>query len=207
MGAADAIEDRRYLLEAFSNNGELDVVANTEDHQCILMGRTGTGKTALLEMLAETQERVIRISPDNLALSYLSNNEILKFFTDIGVNMDLFYRLLWRHIFTVEIIRKHYNIVNEETTSSFVQRMMDILRINKAKKDALQYIVEWGRSFWEETDYRIKEVTRKLENDLRGSVGVDIKLGLSGGKDDTGAIALKRENGSKVSEEEKAEIA
>lgn len=29
---------------------------------------------------------------------------------------------------------------------------------------------EWGDSFWQETDYRVKEVTNKLEKDLQGAV-------------------------------------
>ncbi len=35
---------------------------------------------------------------------------------------------------------------------------------------ALSDLKEWGESFWKETEYRIKEVTTKLEQDLQGSI-------------------------------------
>lgn len=51
---------------------------------------------------------------------------------------------------------------------------------------ALDYLKEWGDSFWQETDYRVKEVTNKLEKDLQGAVEESIpgfgKLNFSAAK-------------------------
>jgi hypothetical protein len=63
-----------------------------------------------LERLDAVKEKVIKIAPEGLALTYVSNNDVLRFFIAAGVNMDLFYRLLWRHVFAVEIIREHYHM-------------------------------------------------------------------------------------------------
>jgi hypothetical protein len=43
----------------------------------------------------------------------------------------------------------------------------------------------WGSKFWEQTDYRIKELTTKLENELRASISsvlAPAKMGLGAAK-------------------------
>ena len=99
---------------------ELDILRDNNRPSDIIMGRTGSGKSALLERLRATEEKVIEIAPECLALNYVSNNDTLKFFIAAGVDMDLFYRLLWRHVFVVEVLREHYHIVNEQARDSFL---------------------------------------------------------------------------------------
>src|SRR5260221_8298891 len=105
IGAPAAEEDGRFLETAFVDTGALDILRSKSRSECIVMGRSGAGKTALLAKLAEQEERVIKIAPESLALSYISENTSLRFFIELGLNLEPFYRLLWRHIFTVEIIR------------------------------------------------------------------------------------------------------
>ena len=171
VGANDAIDDTKFLNECFVDKGELDVIRDTNDPRCIVLGRTGSGKTAILETLSE-EERHIKIEPDHLSLEFVSNNEVLKFFTEAGVNMDLFYRLLWRHVFIVELLRKHYNIQSDKQKDNLFQRLSSIIVNNKSKKEAINYVEQWGDQFWKETDSRIREVTNKLQTDL--TKGIDL---------------------------------
>jgi hypothetical protein len=43
----------------------------------------------------------------------------------------------------------------------------ELFRPQKHAK-AVAYLENWGKTFWEDTDYRIKEATTKLEKDLKG---------------------------------------
>jgi hypothetical protein len=199
IGSADAIEDKKFLSESFIDNGELEILGKCDHPQCILLGRTGSGKTALLEKLADTKEKVIKIAPEGLALTYISNSDVLGFFMAAGVNMDLFYRLLWRHVFAVEIIREHYHIINEQARDSFLAKIRDRLFGNKSRQDAIQYLLKWGESFWKESEYRVIEITTKLEEELGGAFGGEIRSGVAG-------IKLNAESAKKLSEEQKAEI-
>jgi len=122
IGSADAVNDKGFLAQSFINSGALDILLETTDPRCIIVGRTGVGKTALLEMISEFEERTIKLSSSSLALIYLSNSEVIKFFIDLGVNMDLFYKLLWRHVFVVEIIRRQFKIIDKESQLNFFQR-------------------------------------------------------------------------------------
>jgi len=168
------------------------------------MGRTGSGKTALLERLSNTREKVIKIAPEGLALTYVSNNEVLNFFVAAGVNMDLFYRLLWRHVFAVEIIREHYHITNEQARDSFLIQIKDRLFKNKSRQDAINYLLEWGESFWKDSEYRVKEVTTTLAKDLGASISSTLESAIPG----TVGSGINLSAGliDKLSEEQKAEI-
>ncbi len=170
IGASSAESDEYYLSRCFVDTGDLVIIRNCEDPRNILVGRTGSGKSALLSKLADVDEHVIQISPESLSLSYIANSNILKFFSEAGVRMDIFYRLLWRHIFCVEVLKERFQIDSEERKRSFLERLWYLIPRNKQDEMALSYLRQWGESFWEETEYRIKEVTTKLEHDLQGTI-------------------------------------
>lgn len=110
--------------------------------------------------------------------------------------MDIFYRLLWRHIFVVEILKTHYKIESEESKQNFLKQLWRHLPKNKKHQLALEYLKKWGSSFWEETEYRIKEVTKTFEEDLQGTIEGKIP--------NIGGLSLHA--AQKLTEEEKAEV-
>ncbi|MBN1362476.1 MAG: hypothetical protein JW993_17905 [Sedimentisphaerales bacterium] len=136
------------------------------------------------------------IPPESLSLSYISNSTILRFVEKLGVNLDIFYRLLWRHIFAVELTKRHFNIRSEEDKRNFWQRIWQRFTDQKNRK-ALQYLEDWGKSFWEETEYRIQEVTTKLEDSLKGRIGATLPKGV---------VAGNVERIASMSEEQKGKI-
>jgi hypothetical protein len=170
IGAAAAEQDNAYLNECFVQTGALSILRDCADHRCILVGRTGSGKSALIARLREENEHAIAIEPDSLSLAYISNSAVIKFFAEAGVNLNLFYRLLWRHVFVVEILKERFGIDSEHQKQSFLASLWNTITRNKKYELALDYLQEWGDSFWQETDYRVKEVTNKLERDLEGVV-------------------------------------
>jgi len=195
IGAADA-DDDKLLVDCFVDTGDLSPLLDCGDPRSIVVGRTGAGKTALLKVLQIRAERVISIAPESLSLAYISNSTILRFIENLGVNLDIFYRLLWRHIFAVELTKRHFNIQSEEDKKVFWKRMWGRFTDQKNRK-ALQYLEEWGKSFWEETEYRIQEVTTSLETRLKGQIRAAIPRGI---------VAGEVENASIISEEQKGNI-
>ena len=170
IGAAAAEEDIDFLKNCFVDTGVIGVLSDCRDPRSIAIGRTGSGKTALLSRLSETEERVIEILPESLSLSYISNSTVLNFFDRLGVKLDIFFKLLWRHVFAVELIKHHFKIWKEPDKHSFLDMIRNYFVDDNKSKEALEYLETWGKEFWEETEYRIKEVTTKLENDLTGAV-------------------------------------
>ena len=169
IGAAAAEQDEQYLSECFVDTGILQILLDCEDHRCILVGRTGAGKSALIAQIRAEGEHVMLIHPESLSLAYISNSNVINFFSEAGINLNLFYRLLWRHVFVVEILKEKFGIDSEQRKQSFFANIFDSFTRNKKHEMALEYLRDWGDSFWRETDYRVKEVTNKLEQDLQGA--------------------------------------
>lgn len=194
IGVADAQEDMKFLQNCFVDTGDLEALRDCKDSKRLVLGRTGSGKTALLIMLAGYEENVIEIKPESLALAYISNSTILSYFAEIGVKLDIFFKLLWRHVFTVEILKNHFQIVDEQAKISFLKKIKSKLKGDKHKK-AIEYLEKWGKNFWLETEYRIKEVTNKLEKDLKNAVESKIPI-----------FSYKLEDAKKLTEEQKIEV-
>lgn len=169
IGAAAAEQDGQYLSECFVDTGVLETLLDCEDHRCILVGRTGAGKSALVAQIRAEGEHVMLIHPDSLSLAYISNSNVINFFSEAGINLNLFYRLLWRHVFVVEVLKERFGIDSEQRKQSFFANIWSSLVRNRKHEIALEYLRDWGDSFWRETDYRVKEVTNKLEKDLQGA--------------------------------------
>ncbi|QHE85371.1 P-loop ATPase, Sll1717 family [Hydrogenophaga sp. BPS33] len=195
IGEAAAESDEKFLFECFVDSGDIDLLSDCSAPQRIIVGRTGSGKSALIKVLESREDHVINLVPEQLALSYLSNSEVLRFFENAGANLDLFYQLLWRHVLTVELLKYKYKITNESSQRSFLSSLTNIFSRDKTKEQAITYLRDWGENFWNETEYRVKEITEKIENDLRASLGAN---GL-GAKLEAGAS-------QKLTAEEKLEV-
>lgn len=162
IGLAEAEDDKELFADCFVDTGALQALQDSKDPRCIVVGRTGVGKTALLDRLA-SGDRVVRIEPANLALEFISNSNVLSFFEGLGVNVDVFYKLLWRHCFCVELLRKRFNSAN------FFERWIE--RLGKYK-EAYKYLSDWGDSqLWNSTHLTNTIVTGRLEKKVRAALG------------------------------------
>ena len=123
IGYADAIEDSEFLDSCFVDRGDIAILTRCEDPRGVVVGRTGSGKTALLQRIKNSEERAIEVKPESLALSYISNSTILNFLFELGVHLDVFYKLLWRHVFSVEIIKHYFKIHCEADKATFLQKI------------------------------------------------------------------------------------
>lgn len=170
IGAAAAELDSFYLHQCFVDTGDLDIICDCDDPRRLIVGRTGAGKSALIARMAEQVDNLITIRPESLALTYISNSNTLKFFIEAGVKMDIFYRLLWRHVLVVEVLKERFHIDSDASRKTFVDALWRLVPRRKQHEQALEYLRNWGESFWKETEYRIQEVTSKLEDELSGAI-------------------------------------
>ncbi|QKJ67963.1 ATPase [Deefgea piscis] len=194
IGAADAESDSKFLVNCFVDNGDLEVLQDCQNPKRIVVGRTGAGKSALLSYLKEIEPHVIELMPESLALNYISNSDVIKFFESAGVNLDVFYQLLWKHVFTVELLKKHFKI-SQYGNDNFLNFLGGIFKKDKKKERGMMYLQQWGSEFWQETEYRIKEFTTKLEADLKSSLGSEF-----------GGVKFGADAARKMSDEMKAEV-
>lgn len=173
VGAMDAEADERFLKDCFLDTGDIDSLLDCEDPKRIVVGRVGAGKSALLSRLLDVQQNAIEIRAEALSLGYVANSDIIQFFETAGVKLDLFYQLLWRHVFVVELLCKRYRI-NEKDPWGFLDQFRDLFQRDPAKKRAVDYLKQWNDKFWQDTETRVKEFTTKLEKTLSTAVDAEI---------------------------------
>lgn len=207
IGANGAEEDE-YLSECFVDTGLIGSLQNPNDRHILLLGRTGAGKTALLRTLeAKRPIECIPIAPESLALTYVSNSTILSFFAGLGVNLDPFFKLLWRHIIVVEVLSRHVAGLPIEKPKSLTDwlrsRFPTSSREDREMQDAIDYLTEWGKDFWLETEFRVKEITQKVESDLSSTAEASLTAGSSsmGAKFGFGSQSV-----ASLSDEERVEL-
>lgn len=206
VGAAGAELDQKYLSTCYVDTGALGLLEDLNDYRQIVLGRTGTGKSALLAEIAKRNgNHAIQISPEHLALTYVSNSTILRFFSSAGVNLDPLFKLLWRHVLTVEVLRRYFtdHVEPKSTASSFSSWILGLFsgttRDQREKKEAIEYLRIWGERFWEETEFRVKEITKKFENELTASVKAHFDVDFASAEASLGTY-------KKLSEEQKGEL-
>ena len=169
-----AAEDDNFLLKAFVSKGELSQVLDIDSTGCILLGRTGTGKSALIRYIEENEEDVVRIEPEEMSLRHLSNSTIISYFKALDVKLDLFYKVLWRHVFIVELIKLRFN--GDSKSSRFIEWLQSNVLGDRRKAKALKYLEDWENQFWKTTEHHIKEIEQGLEKRFLKEAGVSASM-------------------------------
>lgn len=152
------------LAEAFYTSGDYEIISSRHDYRCFLVGRTGSGKSAILQQLELDQPaHVVRINPENLSLPYISNLGVMQYLDSMQVRLDPFFRALWKHVLLVEVLRHRYQIDSPVVKQTILTSLKDKLSRDSAKRQALEYLNEYQDRFWCETDERVREIVMKFE--------------------------------------------
>ena len=171
-----AAERDSLLSDCFFPTAFYQRVRDINDVGSGLIGRSGSGKTAILEQLKLDHFRSVTIHPEELAFRYLGKSDLIVALRQSGVNLDYFYKLLWRHVFVVEILKHRFPEDAQRTglISQLIERIHRNVRPDQARERAIKYLDEWGATVLQEPHERIEHIHGKLEESLR------MKLGVSG---------------------------
>ncbi len=171
IGSLSAEEDQKFLNECFVELPCLEAILDPSDPTSILLGRTGSGKSAIVQRIIATQDNVIELDPEALAFNYVANSSAIQAYGKLGVDFDPFFRLLWQHIISVELLRSKFHINDEASQRSFLSRLQESLSSRK-KKDAIEYFRTYGDDFWLESGVRAREITTTFLDKIKSHVGI-----------------------------------
>ncbi len=175
IGNSSAEADDEFLFSCFFDHPSLSVLTDISSSKLFATGRTGSGKTALLRMIDYSKDNVSNIELTDLALNYVANSDIIRFLDALGIDLDLFYQTLWKHVLCLEFIRLRFSVDNPEKSRSAYSKILDLFSTDSRKKAALDYLKEWESRFWITMDENIREITQKMENKLDAELGTEIE--------------------------------
>ena len=189
IGELCAEDDLHYLGTSFVEKPQLAQLLDLETNASILLGRTGTGKSAIMHAVQGQKDVHIRsLDLEALFFQHVSNSNTFKFFTGLDANLDIIFALLWKHVLLVEAVKLYF------ANRPALDFALGKTRIQQ--KSLKNYIDKWDSDFWSDTEEVMQEMVLKFETELSSKAGIDLK----------NLIALGYEGAHKVSEEQKTKI-
>ncbi|MFJ9558024.1 P-loop ATPase, Sll1717 family [Nocardiopsis sp. NPDC101807] len=186
LGGEQAEADDFFLENAFYYSGDYAAVSSKNDSRCFIVARTGGGKSAILKQLErENPDHVVRITPEDLSLPYITDLEVMKHLEALNVNLDPLFIALWKHVFLVELIRHRYKIDSPGAKIRFLDIIRDKIKRDAGKQSALDYLEEFEGRFWCEADERVREITqsfsKKINLEANAGLSDPVEISASGG--------------------------
>ncbi len=174
IGAISAEDDSYFLERCFVETDHSEQLADARNPKCIALGRTGSGKSAALLRISTSKLNSAQIKPEDLSLNYISNSTIIKYLDELGINLDIFYQLLWRHVIVVELLKLKKQFHDEQSANNWFSNIIDTFKPNKKRQAALEYLKRFGSSFWLDTEARVREVVSNIERTIEEKVGMKL---------------------------------
>jgi len=179
IGANAAEDDHDYLSECFVDMGELPILQNVTDPRFLVVGRTGSGKTALFMQLAMRYNCYL-LDANAKGFCYTEKTAVFEDLTVKGMNLAPYLKLLWMHVLIIEVIQE---TVPVDQKDSIIERLKSLFspRRNVKEETALKYLEKYQGEFWTDTTEKTRriseEFTQTLEKVIKGEIDAKVKLG------------------------------
>ncbi|MFC1864755.1 P-loop ATPase, Sll1717 family [Chloroflexota bacterium] len=194
-------EDDPLLDVSFLETNHYASIVDMDDPHFALVGRSGTGKTAIINRIKKQFQHHIVIKPETLAFQFLGTSDMVNTLREKNVTLDYFYKLLWRHVFVVEIL-KHYFPDETNRVASIRQLFSNLKKPfakDKEKERAMGYMDQWGATLLQAPEERVKNIHDTLEKQIKAKLGgtgklsqlLSIDANIEGGLKSTREIAEK----------------
>lgn len=167
IGTISAESDQEFLSNCFLTTPEYEELLDFQNKKMIILGRTGSGKTALLNKIKEDVDVYIEIRPDTFAFQYITNVPFVLRLKEEGVNLDIFYKFLWLHEIISQIIKKYFAYNKRNFLEELSRKTSDAGRIHELKK----YLQEYEGAFFDEGS--TEKITKEIEKNLSGNIGIN----------------------------------
>jgi hypothetical protein len=174
VGAPQAEADRTLLADVFHDTGYLGTLRDTADARSIVVGRTGAGKTALLWKIEQDGGKVHTVDPLSIALRYMEHHTTLPALVEAGINLDAFFRFLWRQTLVVEVLRGWQHLRTASHWGEIKHRLsrgVNLTAKQRERNQVLDEIERWAGDRWANAGEHSEEVIRRFDAELKTSVG------------------------------------
>lgn len=112
-------------LEAlYVENGYLDAALDHADHRCFVIGRTGSGKSALLRMVAARRpsSNVLALTASDFSFREIELSAGIAHLHRLGGNLNYLFKTIWKYLLVVALLKRRYRDLRER--KNVIQRLM-----------------------------------------------------------------------------------
>ena len=165
IGNLSAEADQDFLDSCFIETAEYNEIKNYENRKMIILGRTGAGKTALLNKAKEEADVVVDIKPNVFVLQYIDNVPFIRQLKEEKINLEVFYKFLWLHEILSSIVKNYFKYYNKNYLMELCKFGSDSERIKQLKN----YVKQYDDVFFAEGTK--EKITDQLESKLEAEMG------------------------------------
>lgn len=119
------------------------------------------------------RRRTAVLHPSDLAFQYIINVQAVDELVKHSVQLDAFFKALWKHIILCTLARHRYADPTPETKRTLKDRLFRRAATHTGKRRADDYLNKYANTFWEETDEHIRNEVDTLSQ----SIQAEAKLG------------------------------
>ncbi len=202
-----AAENDTMLYDVFVDSGYVDRLCSPVDPAFLILGRAGSGKTALIRKMEELQGlRLVKIDPEELSMQYLQNS-VLREISTWGVNLEIFYKYLWRHVCILALARARFVDARAVPTklkgfAGFREILFGDDTRREVEQSSKSYLEEYADQFWIGTDTKVQKITAEIEGELKTDRSIAAHLGASkAGIDAKAGSQNSQKSSSKIEQE------
>lgn len=138
----------------------------------IIVGRTGSGKTALIRSILKSINNHDVVEAEKTIFDYVSNNAFVTDLANNKIDLKAFYKALWVHVLLVKCIDLLYSDAHnaEGISEKFIALISDFCsKDGRNKRNCLEYVEEHGKNFFNEDI--LTELTASIEDKVKASIG------------------------------------
>ncbi len=183
IGGPNAERDS-FLADAFLDTSFYSALASIDDHRWFVVGRTGSGKSAMLQQLEVSfPNKVTRINPSDLAFQYITNQNVVRTLLDMGVSLEPFFKALWRHLILCQVVRHRYQNPPPQVRKSVFQGFREKFSRMPGAEQRLKDIDQLEETFWQTTEQQVKQQIDSLTTTVRAGLSAStpvIPVGVGG---------------------------
>ncbi len=172
IGSLDAETDN-FLSDCFLESNVYETLKKFNRDQDftkrIIVGRTGSGKTALLKQL--TNDPIVKknaiIEAESTVFEHINNNVFISQLLEKNIDLRVFYKSLWIHVLIVKVIDLLF-----QNNNTFFEKLQSLVGGKKKRYNlelANEYVDKFSDNFF--NDRIVSEITEKMQEELSGSLG------------------------------------